>query len=319
MKNNMKNILTTSVVIPYYNGGIYIIETIEHILRQTVLPNDIIIVNDGSTDQNSIDVLNDLQKTYENIIVVHQENSGVSCALNAGIKKSCRDIIFQVDCDDIIVDTYIEKLLHEFQNDQTVDGVTCGYRMFYDGDDITDATKLQYTYMPEGLSRPKIFFENCAGGANSAFRREVLEKIGYFNEEFKAFQDWGIWLKFAQYDLKQVVVPEYLYLYRRHDNSFSQSTDIIAHMDEKLCRYKGMIEHGDVDHYSLAEYKEQKKEFYKDSCVKNNKRQLLKTLFNGKKLHGLWKEFCFAVKRDGPRIAMKRAWNFIKNGSGFAV
>ena len=232
---------TISVIIPYFNADKYIEETLQSLFNQTTLPDEVIIVNDGSTSDDALNKLNDIQKQYI-VKVFHKENGGISSALNYGAKRAVCDIVFQLDADDIILPTYLEKFVDVFEKKEDINGVTCGYKMFYDGTDINNEANFHRKYMPEGLLQPKIFFENCAGGSNSAFRRKVLEKMGYWDESFTSFQDWGIWLKFMQHNLKQYIIPEYLYLYRVHKSSDLQRKDIMIKIQNQLAEYKCKIE-----------------------------------------------------------------------------
>lgn len=86
-----------SVIIPVYNVGKYLDECIESILSQTISNFEIILVDDGSTD-DSLNICNKYKN--KNVIVIHQENSGVSAARNAGIKVAKSEFITFVDGDD---------------------------------------------------------------------------------------------------------------------------------------------------------------------------------------------------------------------------
>ena len=211
--------LTSSVIIPFYNGKEFVFETIDSIKKQTRQPDEIIIVNDGSTHQESIEILKNIEQKYKEIEIIHQENKGIAGAMTTGAKYATGDIIFQMDCDDILHEKYIEKYMKVFELDNSVDGVTSQYASFFDGLDYTKEENIHHIYKPEGLIIPDLFFRNCAGGANSAYRKSALEKVGYWDERFRSYQDWGLWLKFVEYDLKQHIIEEVLYYYRIHKNS----------------------------------------------------------------------------------------------------
>ncbi len=300
---------------PYYNGGKYIEETLKSLFNQKVLPDEVIIVNDGSTETKSLSKLKEIENKYT-VKILNKKNGGISDAINTGAKIAEGDIIFQLDSDDILSDTYIEKFVEIFENNSEIDGVTCGYKAFYDGVDLSDETNFHRKYMPEGLIQPKIFFENCGGGPNGAFRKDALEKIGYWDKKFTSFQDWSMWLNFLKNDLKQYIIPEYLYLYRVHSGGDSQRKEIMSEMSKKLCSYKGLIEHNDEDYYSLKEYQEAKRVFYDSQKITKNKKNMLQDNLSYKKIKQLGKEFYFSIKREGVITAIKRAGNFIKYGRG---
>ena len=309
------NKLKSSVVIPYFNSGKYIDETLESLFAQTVLPDEIVLVDDGSTEKASIDKLEEVQDKYD-IIVMYREHSGISGTLNFGAMRATGDIIFQLDSDDTLDKTYIRKFLEVFEKNKDVDGVTCGYKMFYDGVNVLDETDFHKKYMPEGLLKPKIFFENCAGGSNSAFRKSALEKINYWDESFVSFQDWGIWLKFAQHELKQLIIPEYLYFYRVRSDGDLQKENIMEQMREKLKKYKGLVEKNDEKFYTKEEYEKSKKEFYKNQKAEKHSNALLQNELSFKRLRQLAREFYLCTKREGIVKSAKRVKGFLKYGKG---
>jgi len=311
----MSKKLITTVVIPYYNGGKYIEETLNSLFNQKLLPDEVIIVNDGSTEATSLHKLKEIKNKYA-VKVLNKKNGGISDAINTGAKIAKGDIIFQLDSDDILLTDYVERFVKIFENNAEVDGVTCGYKSFYNGVNLSDETNFHRKYMPEGLLQPKIFFENCAGGPNGAFRKSALEKIGYWDKKFTSFQDWSIWLNFLKNNLKQYIIPEYLYLYRVHKGGDSQRKEIMLEMSKKLCLYKGLIECNDAKCYSMKEYAKAKERFYDNQEIIIDKENMLQNNFSCKKVKQLGKEFYFSIKREGIVMALKRAKNFAKYGKG---
>ncbi len=208
-----------SVVIPFYNGDAFVFETIKSLYEQTRKVDEIIIVNDGSTSKKSIEILNKINKDYDNIKILNQKNKGISGAMTAGAKRAKGNIIFGVDCDDVLNEQYIYEYMQIFENNENISAVTCGYGSFLNGKNYTKKNNINYAYIPEGLILPKLFFQNCAGGANAAFRKKDLKEIDFWSERYSSFQDYGIWLKFVEHNLKLYVIPEILYYYRLHNES----------------------------------------------------------------------------------------------------
>ena len=97
-----------SVVIPCFNDGIYLNETIEKLSLQTYQNIEIIIVNDGSTDKHTFDVLEALS-THQNIRVLHKENGRMSSARNYGVKHANGTIIAALDADDYLPQVFLTK------------------------------------------------------------------------------------------------------------------------------------------------------------------------------------------------------------------
>jgi glycosyltransferase involved in cell wall biosynthesis len=96
-----------SVVIPYYKGEEYILETLKSVYDQTYQDFEIIIVNDGSDHA----VLNSIEgnEAFKNLRIIHQENQGQSSARNNGAKHASGKYILFLDCDDIIEKLFLKK------------------------------------------------------------------------------------------------------------------------------------------------------------------------------------------------------------------
>src|SRR3954470_7921673 len=93
--------IKVSVVIPVYNAEKYITECIESLLNQTLKQCEFIFVNDGSSD-NSSQIINEFKKKDNRIILINQENQGVSIARNNGLKAASGEYVGFVDADDYI-------------------------------------------------------------------------------------------------------------------------------------------------------------------------------------------------------------------------
>ncbi|HNX59960.1 MAG TPA: glycosyltransferase family A protein, partial [Spirochaetota bacterium] len=107
-----------SVIIPCYNQGIYVDEAVDSVLRQTFDDYEIIIVNDGSTDE----ITNEKLKSYcrPRTRVLTTENQGLAEARNTGIRNSSGVYILPLDADDVIAETYLEKAVAILDGNQKV-------------------------------------------------------------------------------------------------------------------------------------------------------------------------------------------------------
>lgn len=105
-----------SIIVPVYNGEKYLGKCIESILNQSYHNLNIIIVNDGSSD-NSDEIIRKYDNTDPRIVYICQENKGPSLARNAGIEKSDGDIIIFLDCDDYFDLDTVEKIVSKFEDD----------------------------------------------------------------------------------------------------------------------------------------------------------------------------------------------------------
>ena len=101
-----------SIIMPVYNSSEFLPKSIESVSKQTLTDIELVCVNDGSTD-DSLDVLNQLKKSYDFIKIVSQENQGPSVARNTGLKNASGEFVGFLDSDDIFID---EKALEDMYN-----------------------------------------------------------------------------------------------------------------------------------------------------------------------------------------------------------
>ncbi len=181
-----------SVVIPLYNKEQSIIITLQSVLNQTCKDFELIIVNDGSTDNSAKvvkDYIDNVQTTI-NICLINKDNGGVSSARNCGIKQATGEYIAFLDGDDLWADTYIEelsKLINDFPG-FSIYGIRC---VEINDDDIpvipqTDffrgCVNWSYQYM-------------CYSGSSTCVRREDAFIVGLFDERLTYGEDKDLWFR----------------------------------------------------------------------------------------------------------------------------
>jgi len=116
-KNNIK----LSIIIPVYNGEKYIEDCLESIYKNYSLINftfETIIINDGSKDNSSL-IYNKYKKNYNNIIIIENENNGVSYTRNCGIDIAKGEYIIFVDCDDLLIDNWYDVINNILKNNNS--------------------------------------------------------------------------------------------------------------------------------------------------------------------------------------------------------
>jgi hypothetical protein len=127
LESNSQNV-QVSVVIPCYNQGQYIDEAVESVLAQSYQDFEIIIVNDGSNNADTIKILETYSKPKTRVI--HTNNQGASIARNNGIKVSSGRYILPLDADDRIGSVYIEKAIEVLDKNENVGIVYCEAEFF---------------------------------------------------------------------------------------------------------------------------------------------------------------------------------------------
>ena len=202
-----------SVVIPCYNQGIYLKEAIKSIQEQTYKNYEIIVVNDGSNDEKSKEIINKLER--ENIKIFNKENGGLSNARNYGIKRSRGKYILPLDSDDKFEKTFLDKSVKILNKNKDIGVVTCGVGLF--------GIK-KGSYYPMGGDLKNFLIKNQACG-NSIFRKQCWEEVGGYNEEMKeGMEDWDFWLSITERGWVVYVIPEILFWWRKSKESMSEGT-----------------------------------------------------------------------------------------------
>ena len=202
-----------SIITPFYNAGKYFEQTYNSVLNQTFPWFEWIIVDDGSTDNDSLELLQRLEKEDSRIKVYHRENGGVSTARNEAILKSTADIIVPLDSDDLLVPTFLE--------------VT--YWALYFNPDYSWAYTDSVGFQNQEYLWKKNFDVGVLKRDNflvltAAIRKKDLIEAGMYDisEKF-AYEDWKLWLQLLELGKKPVRVPIYGFWYRRLDGGVSDT------------------------------------------------------------------------------------------------
>lgn len=203
---------TVSVIVPCYNQGIYLDEAIESVLAQTYPNFEIIIVDDGSDDPTTIEILRDYRR--ERTRVIRTENRGVVNARNTAIARARGKYILPLDADDRIGDTYLEKAVKIFDDNPAIGIVYCEAEFFGERQGKWELPPYRF---PDILIRNAIF---CSG----FFRKADWQKIsGYNPNMIDGWEDYDFWLSIIETGSEIYRIPEILFYYRQR--KYSRSTD----------------------------------------------------------------------------------------------
>jgi glycosyltransferase involved in cell wall biosynthesis len=200
----MENLV--SVIIPCFNDGRYLSETLESVESQTYSNIEIIIVDDGSTDPTTISLLKKIDLTTT-ITVIYQKNSGPSVARNRAVSCAKGTYILPLDADDTFHPTYIEKAVKELQTNRTFGAVTCGITYF-------GKAHHKITLPLEIIKEKDVVLQNRAP-VSSLFRKECWEEVNGWDETMKmGFEDWDFWIRVCAKGWTIYGIQEYLFNYR---------------------------------------------------------------------------------------------------------
>lgn len=216
-----------SVIIPCYNHGEVVEEAIDSVLAQTCQDFEIIVVNDGSDDKETISTLNNIDSPKTT--VYHKENGGASSARNFGIKRSSGEYILTLDSDDMFAPSFLEKALLILETDSTIGMITSWVKRF-------NEKKTSYVQLKGGDIEDFIVKNHAS--ASLLFRYQCWVDAGGFDEEIPGYEDWDFFIGVTKNGWSIYSIPEYLFYYRLVDGSnFDQhlkiSPKIIKYMTEK--------------------------------------------------------------------------------------
>ena len=203
-----------SVIIPIYNYGVQFEKTLQSVFNSTYKNIEIIIVNDGSTDEY-VKLKLDSIGNHPNIKIIHQENQGPSSARNNGILQSSGDFILPLDADDMILPEYIQSCVTILKNNKTVSPVYCDTQHIGQMQGIERRPEWS---MEELKQKP--FIVNC-----SMFHKEAFNVCGGYDVELKGWEDYDLWLRMAINGYVGKRIPKPLFIYFHHENDGTVSTE----------------------------------------------------------------------------------------------
>ncbi len=196
---------TVGVVVPCHNYGRFLREAIESLMGQTVVPDEIVIVNDGSTDDSAA-VIAELVAKYPLIqVVTNRSPAGAPAAFRSGIRAISTTYAMVLSADDRVSNTYLEA----------------SSRVLDMGFDVARSAAVLFgardgEWPVASWSLTDLLFENAHHGS-MMFRRSVYDRVGGYRN--MAFEDWDLWLRMAASGAKAGEVSGCALEYRQHGPS----------------------------------------------------------------------------------------------------
>ena len=211
-----------SVIMPCYNQGQYLDEAVESVLAQTYKNFEIIVINDGSTDAETIQILRHYHKPQ--VKIIHTENRGPSLARNTAIQHASGKYILPLDADDRIGQGYLEAAVAILEADPSV-GIVYSEAEFFGI--VTGKWELPNFQFPEILLGNGIF-------NSSLYRRVDWETVGGYQENMVyCWEDYDFWLALIELGRQVVRLPDIFFFYRQvpksRDHQANREQHISAH------------------------------------------------------------------------------------------
>ncbi len=212
-----KNTPVVSVIIPAYNQSVYISEAIQSVLGQTYPNFELIVVDDGSTDETPQIIA---QIHDPRMRVIRQPNAGLSAARNTGLRESSAPLVTFLDSDDYFLPDKLEVLTNYLEEHSEI-GLVVGRTRFINetGNSIIESAKT-----PATLALPELLFENPMCVCGVLLRRKWLECVGMFDESLRACEDWDLWIRLAYAGCRFAWVENIVATYRYHQGQMTRES-----------------------------------------------------------------------------------------------
>lgn len=228
-----------SAIIPTYNSEKYIVRTLESICNQSILPNEIVIVDDGSTDR-TIEIINNYVMAHREITdrvkIFQQLNAGAGAARNKAIKEATGEWIAFLDSDDIWDEKKIQIVAEEI--DKHPQSTIFAHDEYAVNEDNLNAKRLCELHKKYNASEDlflQLYRGNLFSTSCMVISRSILEKTGGFDESLRSAQDYDLWIRCSMYGkLHYIEKPLETYVVREGNITSNTYRRYVCEM--RICR-----------------------------------------------------------------------------------
>ncbi len=198
----------TAVVIPCFDLGAFLEEAVASVRAQTLPAEELIVVDDGSTDRSTLRILDRL--AADGVVVLRTPNRGAPAARNHGIEHAKADYVLCLDADDVLEPDFLAETVPRLDLEPAVGVVATHVEFFGERHGVWE---------PPDYTPSTLLWENCIPSA-SLFRKACWREAGGY-ADLAACQDWNLWLSMVERGWRWAVVPKVLYRYRVRSGSIS--------------------------------------------------------------------------------------------------
>lgn len=224
MKEKMHRLPLITVYITNYNYGRYIEKSINSVIDQSAQDFELIIIDDGSTD-NSLEIIESYQN-HDKIQIIHQKNKGLNITNNIAMRAAKGKYLVRLDADDFLAKDALKVMSDKLESDDELGLVFPDYYYVDESGEITGEERRHNFEEVSLLDQP-------AHGACTMIRLEFLKKSGGYNESFTCQDGYDLWIKFiSHYKVTNINQP--LFYYRQHGSSLSSNEERILSTRKKI-------------------------------------------------------------------------------------
>jgi glycosyltransferase involved in cell wall biosynthesis len=204
-----------SVVVPCFNLGAYVTEAVDSVLAQTFDDVEIIVVNDGSTDQQTNDVLRALRR--DRTVVLTTPNHGLPAARNCGIARSRGEFVCALDADDRLRPTFLERTIGLLDQDPGLAFASSWVQCFGTED---------WVWRQDRCDFPALLAE-CVVLTASPVRRSAFDAVGGYDATRYLYgcEDWDFWISLVERGYRGAIIPDVLFDYRQREGSMRRISE----------------------------------------------------------------------------------------------
>lgn len=227
-----------SVVIPAYNQGRFLPQAVESALGQTCPPLEVIVIDDGSTDDTSAR----LASYRDRVRVVRQPNQGVAATRNHGARQARGELLAFLDADDVWLPAKLERQCRRLRDDPGLGLVHCGVA---ETDAAGNVLRTRLDGLEGFVAEEMLLFRRpviLGGGSGVVIRRALFEELGGFDTRLSTSADWDLYFRAAR-RRRVGFVPEVLLRYRLHGSNMHRDFRVMEH--DMLHAYAKAFRDGD--------------------------------------------------------------------------
>lgn len=194
-----------SIIIPCYNDGPFLIDAVNSVMSCSIQEKEIIIVNDGSTDLETLKILTEF--SCKNLNIISQENHGLGFSRNRGIAAAKGKYILTLDADNIITEKYLLTAIDCLDKENYAIVYS---KPFFFGEDIAERK-----FKTQAFDGVELLYNNYID-ACAIFRKSVWEEVGGYDETmpYNGNEDWEFWINCFLKQKKFKFIDEELFGYR---------------------------------------------------------------------------------------------------------
>ena len=210
-----------SIVIPAYNAGKYLAETLESVRSQTFSDYEIIVIDDGSTDRTV-----EIASSYDGVVLLTQNNRGAAAARNAGVRAARGAYVAFLDADDIWLPSKLEKQAARLLDNPRNQWIYTDSWVFDAATQRTLCRIGERIRLHQGDILPPLLLRCFIPSATPVVKRTALTDAGLFDEtrERRVIEDWSLWLRIAERHAV-ALIDEPLAMIRMHASNTSRTVN----------------------------------------------------------------------------------------------